>query len=127
MNNNKSNKHDIKPYNRGVESLPIYKEYKDYMTLFDAYRAMLDRCYNLFIFMIDGLTYCYNFCTSYFYQLRLEFIENKENYTIDKVYYMVKQLNYYRLQDVRFYDFEINPMTGVLERCIQRRVNFLAF
>lgn len=115
------------PATRGVESLPIYKEYKDYTTLFDVYRVMLDRCFNLFIFMIEGVTYCYNFCTSYFYQLRLEFIENKENYTIDKVYYKVKTLNYYRLQDVRFYDFDINPMTGVLERCIQRRINFLAF
>jgi hypothetical protein len=74
--------------------------------------------------MIEGVCYAYNFCTSFFYQLRLEFIEDKENYTINKVYYPIKTLNYYRLQDTRYYDFEINPLTGLLEKTIQRRLTF---
>jgi hypothetical protein len=97
----------------------------NFLDVFEIYEQVLKATFNLYIFMVDGLYYCYNFCTSYFWKLRVQWITDPvDNYQIQKVYYPEQKLNYFFINSRHYYDFYKDPKTGKIEQTVKRRVDF---
>jgi hypothetical protein len=79
---------------------------------------------NLLVFIYENGLYCYNYCTSYFYKVAVDFVDDVEKGLLIKVYKLDKQLNYYHSNAVKYYNYEKCPMTGNLIKKIQKKLEF---